>query len=333
MQPKDRKVLDRKTGTLIFRIFRGQEGQLQDRPFFRNEVGPQFDGWSVLRFYSSRYRHSPRTRWRSWIEEGRIRLNGKPAHADDLLTSGDVLIFYREERPEPPVDPGYQVIHEDDHVIVVDKPAGLPVMPSGVFFRNTLLHMLRSEREGVTIHPAHRLDIGTTGLVIFTKTREAAGLLARAFRERRVTKEYRAILSGCLEREETVNVPTGRTHDPARRFSYGVTVSGKESLTIFTPLECFTQHDLTLVKAVPRTGRVHQIRIHAAHIGHPVLGDSLYGERLPYGSVAGGRLALHSSVIEFPHPLGDKQFESTPPDWFGGPFKSDNSIDKHAASG
>lgn len=288
---------------------------MPDRPFFRNVVGPQFDGWSVLEFYSFRYRHSPPGHWRSWIDEGRVHRNGVRAAADDMLATGDVLLFYREERPEPPVERSYHVIHEDEHVIVADKPGGLPVMPSGAFFRHTLLHMLRAEREGEAVHPAHRIDIETSGLVIFTKSKEAARLLAGAFRENRVGKEYRALLCGHLDRRITADVPTGRIHDTARRFTYGVTETGKEARTVFSPLAHLPGRSLTLVEAVPLTGRTHQIRIHAAHIGHPVLGDSLYGGGRRFEPPSEARLALHSAAITFPHPRGEKQFRSEPPDW------------------
>ena len=240
---------------------------------------------------------------------------------DDIIRTGDVLVFRRPEREEPPVPRNYLVIYEDRHVLVADKPAGLPVAPSGVFFHHTLLHFLRAERPAEILHPAHRLDRETSGLLVFTKSAEAARSLAVAFRERKVRKEYEALLRGMLEREVTAAAPVGRLDDTTRRFSYGITATGKESVTTFTPLASCPASGLTRVRAVPITGRIHQVRIHAAHIGHPILGDALYGEKQPEGAHAAPRLALHSSRIVFPHPEGEKEFRSSPPEWFREVFR------------
>jgi 23S rRNA pseudouridine1911/1915/1917 synthase len=295
-----------------------------DKPVYRNTVGPQYEGWSVLRFYSERYRHSSFSQWEKWIRGGRVQRNGKKAVADEILSTGDILLFFREERDEPEVNRSYRVVHEDGHVIVVNKPVNLPVMPSGVFFRNTLLHFLRSERLLETIHPAHRLDIETSGLVVFTKTRKAASLISRAFREREVVKEYEAILCGLLEEEIRVNAPVGRIHHTVHRFCYGITDSGRDALTVFTPIKYFSSKDLTLVKVSPHTGRIHQIRIHSAFVDHPILGDRLYGGDPNTGPgdsmiTVPQRLALHATFISFPHPDGKKKFDSMSPDWFRDP--------------
>lgn len=296
-----------------------REGSPEKGPSYRNVVGPRYAGWSVLEFYSKRYRHSSPERWRQWIREGRVTKNGERASEDGLLAAGDVLVFRRPERHEPPVPRDYRVVYEDRHVVVVEKPSGLPVTPGGVFFHNTLLHFLRAERPGESLHPAHRLDIETSGLVVFTKSVDAARLLAHAFRERRVRKEYEALLTGSIAREVTVRVPVGRIDDPDRRFSYGVVPRGKDAVTTIVPIESFPCPALTLVRTLPLTGRIHQVRIHAAHLGHPILGDSLYGEKYRQGAPAPHRLALHATSIVIAHPEGEKQFRSSPPEWFRDP--------------
>jgi 23S rRNA pseudouridine1911/1915/1917 synthase len=285
-------------------------------PVFRNRVGPQFDGWSVLEFYARRYRHSSHARWSEWIREGRITRNGVVAREDDILDTGDVLTFMRPDRQEPPVPRHYVVVFEDHHVLVADKPAALPVAPGGAFFRHTLLHFIREERRTCAIHPAHRLDRETSGLVVFTKSREAARILALAFRERRVKKQYEALLCGTLEHEVTVTAPVGRLEGESRLFSHGVTEAGKEAITKFIPLGQCPGSGPSRVRAVPLTGRMHQVRIHAAHIGHPIIGDSLYGMEPARGAVDNPGIALHSSGIAFPHPDGEKEFRSSPPAWF-----------------
>lgn len=291
------------------------EHSREQEPTFRNTVGPQYEGWSVLEFYTRRYRHSSPARWEEWIRAGRVTRNGAFVRENDVLRTADVLIFRRPEREEPLVPRNYLVVYEDRHVLVADKPAGLPVAPGGVFFHHTLLHFLRAERPAEILHPAHRLDRETSGLLVFTKSVQAARILAVAFRERTVMKEYEALLCGMLDREVMATARVGRLDDALRRFCYGVTASGKEAVTTFTPLAGCPGKALTHVRAVPLTGRIHQVRIHAAHIGHPVLGDVLYGEKQPEGAHPAPRLALHSTRIVFPHPQGEKEFRSSPPEW------------------
>ncbi len=297
-----------------------------EKPFFKNIIGSRFDGWTVIRFYTEMYPYATRRQWEAWIEAGRIEMCGRCARACEILRTGDVLIFFREERDEPRVESEYNVVHEDRHIIVVDKPGGLPVVPCGAYFRNTLLHLLRDGRPGETIHPAHRLDIETSGLVVFTKTRDAARILAQAFRDRCVLKEYEAVLLGHLTNEITVEVPIGRVCHPESKNAYGVTNSGKSATTVFTPIEYFSRRELTLVKAIPETGRTHQIRIHAAHIGFPVMDDTVHGGMRQFPRPGShprrqgrSRLALHATFISFPHPEGKKRFESQAPDWFRDP--------------
>lgn len=299
------------------------------KPFFENIVGPQFVGWTVFEFYTKRYGHSPPGAWSRWIEEGRVTRNGEEASAGDVLETGDVLRFYREDREEPPVDTGYRIAFEDEDIIVVDKPSGLPVMPGGRYLHHTLLSLLRQQR-GDSIHPAHRIDSETSGLVVFTKSAGAARRIAAAFRDRRVRKEYEALMLDHLGEEVTVDMPIRKSTPVQTEGECANSGSGereaKQAVTTFIPLSFHPDAGLTLVRAVPFTGRKHQIRIHASIIGHPVFGDSLYGgstaefrKITPTRVPEPPRLALHAARIAIPLADGYREFRSHTPAWFRDP--------------
>jgi RluA family pseudouridine synthase len=221
--------------------------------------------------------------------------------------------------PEPEVSRAYSILHEDDYLLAVRKPANLPVHPSGRYFRNTLLMLLLEGREetldSTDLRIVHRLDRETSGLILFGKGKTAASALSNQFEHRRVHKRYLAVVHGRPKQDRfVVTAPIGPDdHAPVRK-AMTVRSDGRPSQTSFRVLRHGPSH--ALVVGCPHTGRLHQIRVHLRHVGHPVLGDKVYGldpefflrfiqgdlSREDRRRLLWGRQALHAWKLTFHHP-------------------------------
>ncbi len=277
------------------------------------------EGVSVAAFYTVHYTHSTEGTWRQRIQAGQVLLNGRPALPDELLTRGDRLIYKRLpwEEPEAPTDFG--TLFEDDDVLVLAKPSGLPVLPGGMFLENTLLNLVR-QRYGAGCSPLHRLGRGTSGAIIFTRNARAARSLAAAMYERRILKVYLALASGtAMPNMFTVDAPIGPV--PYRRPAtvHAYRPDGRPSVSHVRVIRRLPEENATLLEATIPTGRPHQIRIHLSYAGFPLVGDPLYqiggipraaGEDDERAALPGetGYL-LHSWKIRFPHPARSEAVE------------------------
>ena len=247
------------------------------------------------------------------IEEGFVRVDGAEEGSTSRKVRGGEWIEARliEEKPEPE-DIHVPVIFEDEHLLVVDKPAGLVVHPGAGNRSGTLVNALLSrgiaggedpERPGVV----HRLDRDTSGLMVVARGEEAYSGLVAALGQRRVGRVYRTIVVGeGLPATGTVDSPVGR--DPANPTLMAAGV-GKPAVTHFEVLREAVEHTMLAVRL--ETGRTHQIRVHLSAIGHPVYADPLYGEAVP-----GRRLWLHAERLSFIHPVTGEalEFESPIPE-------------------
>ena len=229
---------------------------------------------TVLEHLVRRYRHSGEDVWRERIERGQVLLGDATARASDQPRPGQSLIWRRPPWQEPLVPLAFAVLHQDAHLLAVAKPKGLPTVPNGGFLTHTLLHLVRGlVQEAV---PVHRLGRGTSGLVLFARTPRARSALALAWREGRVEKTYRALLSGAPERDAfTSDAPIGLVPHPRLGAVHAAAPEGKPALSHARVIE--RRKDTTLVEVTIATGRPHQIRIHMAAAGHPLVGDPLYG--------------------------------------------------------
>ena len=288
---------------------------------YRTRVSPEAAGASVLAFHVARYRHSDESAWRAAIDLGRVLVNGRRAHAEQPLAAGDELEFHRPPWREPDAPESFAVAFEDEHVLVVVKPANLQVLPAGPFSARTLLALVRSSdtsrREAA---PAHRLGRGTSGLIAFGKTQQARSSLSRQLREFSLGKTYLAWTSGAhLPSSFAARQPIARVpHGPLT--IHAAAPHGRESLTRVRVLRRAPAR--TLVAAQPITGRPDQIRIHLAAAGAPIVGDPLFGpggvpkSDAPPG--AGGYL-LHSAGLKFAHPQSGARITlRSLPDWLDG---------------
>lgn len=291
---------------------------------YRDRIGPDAAGETVLRFLALRYRHSSEAEWRARIAAGQVRL-AEPGTADalaspeDVLPRGGVLVWQRPPWQEPAVPLAFALLYRDEHLLAVAKPRGLPTVPNGGFLTHTLLHLVRRSFPRAT--PLHRLGRGTSGLVLFALTAQARSALSRAWREGRVDKVYRALVRGVPARERfEVAAAIGRVPHPRLGDVYAATPGdprGKAALShvcVAAP-----RGDQAVVEVRIPTGRPHQIRIHLAFAGHPLVGDPLYGPGglpLPEPALPGdGGYHLHAWKVGLRHPATGEpvELECVPP--------------------
>lgn len=290
---------------------------------YPDRIEPANAGLSVLAFYTRHYRHSTEAEWRAKIERGEVTLNGRPARPDDPLAAGDRLAYHRPPWDEPDAPADFGVLFEDTDVLVLAKPSGLPVLPGGFFLETTLLRLAR-RRFGPSASPLHRLGRGTSGAILFTRHHRAGRLLAKAMFERRILKVYLALASGTAMPDAfAVDVPIGPVPHRLPATVNAFRPGGRPSVSHVRVLRRDPQRGASLLEVTIPTGRPHQIRIHLAHAGHPLVGDPLY---LPGGLPRADGLddewtttpgatgyLLHSWKIRFPHPSRGEDVEIVSP--------------------
>ncbi len=289
-----------------------------------HQAGPSQASTTVLDYYTHHYRHSDRATWQRRIESGHVRLNGQPTQANAPLIPGQQLTYHRPPWQEPPVPLDIATIYEDDGLLVVHKPSGLPVLPGGNFLQNTLLWQLRQHHP--TAAPIHRLGRGTSGIMLVAKTKAARAHLSQQMRQRRLGKTYRALvgptvrpadgLPDALPDQFTVTQPIGKIPYPQLGHIYGATPDGLEAHSDCTVVQRRPQ--ATLLDVTILTGRPHQIRIHLATVGHPLLGDPLYVDGgQPHRSATAipsdCGYWLHAHCLSFIHPAGEPMTLVAPP--------------------
>jgi 23S rRNA pseudouridine1911/1915/1917 synthase len=278
---------------------------------YTDPIRPDAAGERVLDFYARRYPHSSRETWEERIAAGLIRLDGNVVRPDTALEAGQRLTYHRPPWREPDVLREVKVLHEDPDLIAVAKPAGLPVLPGGGFLENTLLFLLR-QRYPETPVPIHRLGRGTSGLLLLARSAQAKRLLSEDLREGRLLKTYRALVTGTSTPDAfEVEQPIGRVPYPGLGYVYAATPGGKTARTNFRTLRRDPDRDQTLLEVDIPTGRPHQIRIHAAAAGYPLVGDPLYregGTPIPPQTSdsiplpGDGGYHLHALRVRFTHP-------------------------------
>ena len=260
-----------------------------------------------------------RNRLAKLIEEGHVLLDGAQVRGRAKLKSGEALDVTLVPRPEEASfraeDIALDVLHEDDAVLVVAKPAGLVVHPGSGNWAGTMLNALLHRVPALKHLPragiVHRLDKETSGLLVVAKTESAQLDLVNQLQARTVKRTYLAIARGTTAPEGTIDAPIGR--DPRSRTRMAVVKGGKPAITHYKVRERFPAH--TLLTCELETGRTHQIRVHLASIGHPLEGDPVYGGR---GARKLERQALHAWKLAFRHPGTGKiaRFEAPPPQDF-----------------
>ena len=272
---------------------------------------------TVLEYLCRRFSYHNETEWLERIASGRVKVNGLIPSGHQPLRAGDEMAYTTEPWEEPEVRRDYRIVYEDEVLLVVSKPAPLPVHAIGVYFQNTLMHILRRERpEAENYELVHRIDSETSGLLIIAKDKKAMPHLTHQWAAGMVQKTYLAIVFGQFDPpQRRVDKPIATIKSGLIRMKAGIdAVKGKPSITDFKRLEM--KGHFSLLEAKPLTGRTHQIRVHLESEGHCLVGDKLYSgnDQTFLRFVDEGwsdwlqervllkRTALHALRLEFTHP-------------------------------
>ncbi len=292
-------------------------------------VEPNYAGWRLDKYLCAKIRRLSRSRVQRIIEKDLI--SDRPMKPSTLVKPGLKFRLRRRVLDEPEAPDDVVELYRDDAILVLDKPAGLPIHPTARYHHQTLVALLqRKYGPEHRAYPAHRLDRETSGLLVCARTAEASRVLMRAFADRRVDKEYLAICEGHPpENAFEVDAPIA---EGGRLVRIAVRIDpeqGRPSLTRFQVLERFEREGepFSLLRCFPQTGRLHQIRVHLKHAGFPVVGDKIYGpdegyfdrfsrrclEPEAYDRLRLDRHALHAAKIRFAHPIDGRLMEFDSP--------------------
>lgn len=292
-----------------------------DLELFRFQIPEEQDEERVDKCIAALIDSLSRSFIQKMIKEGRVSVNGVPVKASWQVKAGDDLRFLLPKAQEPDIEPEdipLDILYEDSDVLVVNKPKGMVVHPAAGHYSGTLVNAVlfhcKGQLSGINgvMRPGivHRIDKDTTGSVLICKNDAAHQALASQFAAHSITRRYRAVVHGVLKNDEgTISAPIGR--DPSDRKKMAVNhTHGKEAVTHYRVLKRFGS--FTYIECRLETGRTHQIRVHMASAGHPLLGDSVYGpKKCPYPTLEGQ--TLHAMILGFTHPSTGGYVETCAP--------------------
>lgn len=291
----------------------------------RLTVSPEDAGVRIDKYLAEQLPDITRSYLQKLLKDGSVQMNGKPVKASTKTAAGAVIALTIPEPEEPEILPEnipLDILYEDSDVILINKPKDMVVHPAAGHYTGTLVNALmyhcRGDLSGINgvLRPGivHRIDKDTTGVLIVCKNDRAHNALAEQLKEHSITRKYRAIVCGNLKEDEgTVDAPIGR-HPQDRKKMAIVRSGGKRAVTHYRVLERFGND--TYIECQLETGRTHQIRVHMASLGHPLLGDEIYGRAKSPFKLEGQ--TLHAMVLGFIHPTTGEymEFEAPLPEYF-----------------
>jgi RluA family pseudouridine synthase len=287
-----------------------------------SRISQGFRNIPLLDFLAVRFTYLTKDQWIDRIQEHLVLVNDKQACIDTKLKSGDIVSYTVSDFPEPDADCSYEVVYEDEWIVGINKPGNLLVHKSGASITKNLVYILRhcsGNPAYRSIHSVNRLDRETSGIVLFAKDAACLKLLHKIFAAGHIEKRYLAVVTKPPpEKTMTIELPIGQDLESAVHYKFKVDHEhGKNASTIIETLCACFGHAVLSIR--PITGRTHQIRVHCAAIGSPIVGDKLYGmEEKAYlewrkdpisyrGFLAFKRQALHCNLLSFIHPITGKK--------------------------
>lgn len=283
-------------------------------------VAPEEAGVRIDRYLSDQCQDISRSYLQKLLKEQSVLVEEKPVKSNYKVNAGDRISLTLPEIREPEIIPEeipLDIVYEDKDIILINKPKGMVVHPAAGHYSGTLVNGLmshcRSELSGINgvMRPGivHRIDMDTTGVLIVCKNDMAHNSISEQLKEHSITRKYAAIVHGVLKDDEgTINAPIGRHPIDRKKMSINEK-NGREAVTHYRVLERFRQ--FTYIECQLETGRTHQIRVHMASIGHPLLGDSVYGPaKCPFRLTG---QTLHAGVLGIIHPRTGEYMEFTAP--------------------
>ena len=288
---------------------------------FKAEYTPGEEILRIDRFLGSRLEQVSRSYLQKLVKDGAVLVNGKPVKSSYKVENGDRIEVDVPEAVEPEIEAepmDLDILYEDSDIILINKPKGMVVHPAAGHYSGTLVNGLmahcKNELSGINgvMRPGivHRIDMDTTGVLIVCKNDKAHNAIAEQLKVHSITRKYYAIVHGVLKADTgTVNAPIGRHPVDRKKMSINEK-NGKEAVTHYRVLRRFRR--FTFVECQLETGRTHQIRVHMASIGHPLLGDQVYGPaKVPFSGLQGQ--TLHAGVLGIIHPSTGEYMEFTAP--------------------
>lgn len=285
-------------------------------------IGSEQQGKTLLAHLASHYPHSTPQEWQHRLNSGEVTLDGVIASGSESVIPGQILVWNRPPWSESDTPQHFEILLDEPHLLAVNKPSGLPTLPGGGFMENTLLWLVQRHHPGA--NPVHRLGRGTSGIVLFAKSRQAASTLVANWNTPRIEKTYWALTQNVAQHDTyEILTPIGLVPHPRIGSVWAAAPGGKPSKSLARVVARTTS--TTTFEVSLCSGRPHQIRIHLASVGHPLVGDPLYDatglplEQHPGLPGEGGYL-LHAKSLKFPHPITGEhtQLEAALPPGFAG---------------
>ena len=272
---------------------------------YTTTISSEYRGQTLLSHLASLYPHSTVQAWQQKLIDGEVTLDGAAATGSESLSLGQTLVWNRPPWNEPDAPQHFDILFEDSHLLAVNKPSGLPTLPGGGFMENTLLRLVQKRTPDA--NPVHRLGRATTGIVLFAKTQEAASNLFKNWNTPKIQKIYLALAQNVAQHDSyEILTPIGLVPHPLIGSVWAASPVGKPSKSLAIVIS--RTASTTTFEVSLYSGRPHQIRIHLASVGHPLVGDPLYGptgqplKHLP-GLPGDGGYFLHAQRLNFSHPL------------------------------
>lgn len=292
---------------------------------FRFSVAEDMEEERIDKYISGMVDTLSRSYLQKLIKENAVSVNGAPVKANYRVKAEDEIVFLLPEAVEPDIEPeniALSILYEDEDLLFINKPKGMVVHPAAGHYSgtvvNAVLYHCRGHLSGINgvMRPGivHRIDKDTTGSLVICKTDAAHANVARQLKEHTITRKYRAIVHGLFSEEEgTIDTPIGRHPLERKKMAAGVS-NGRTAVTHYRILQRFEGY--TYLECMLETGRTHQIRVHMASIGHPLLGDEVYGSRKSPFKLEGQ--TLHAMTLGLQHPRDGRylKVEAPLPDYF-----------------